>query len=69
MTTPYPAKPPEEPQPWTFTVHTTYVDGSQSWDLFDTKEDANAHLQGVLADPEVDQWVAYQVVQMGTGAR
>lgn len=50
--------------PWSYMVHTTMVDGSQTYELLDTKDEANAYLAEVIADPEVASWVCYQTLRM-----
>jgi len=54
-----------EDKPWEYMVHCMYVDGSQSYDIFDTKEDTNQFLTGILQDPDVGSYTAYQLIRHG----
>lgn len=55
--------------PWAYMVHTTMIDGSQTFELLDTKEEANGYLAEVIADPEVINWVCYQTIRHSDSVR
>lgn len=57
---------PTPEKPWEYMVHVTMTDGSQTFEILDTKDDANMFLSDIIADPDVAEWVCYQTVKRGT---
>lgn len=56
---------PNPIKPWEYMVHVTMNDGSQSFEILDTKDDANKFLAEIIADPDVTEWVCYQTIKRG----
>jgi len=54
---------PPEGEDHLYTVHITFVDGSQHFEHMATKDEANKVLAEAIGDPEVSNWTAYQVIK------